>query len=172
MSDVSTVWSASQLRGDWVQAGSDLQYGDELTTALLISLFTDRVANADDTIPDGTTDPRGWWADDAKYPIGSRLWLLGREKQIDSVAQRAKDYCKEALQWMLDDGIVARFDIDASWVRASLLGIQISAYRQDGTRVALNFGLAWGLSQAEVALIQKDLPRIGIDFILGESVVY
>jgi phage gp46-like protein len=146
LSDITTVWNASLLRGDWVQSGASLQSGGDVVTGVLISLFSDRVANADDAIPDGTTDPRGWWADDAKYPVGSRLWLLGREKQIDSVPQRAKDYCKEALQWMLDDGVVARFDISAQWVRDGLLGLQVTAYQQDGTTTSVKFSAAWNLT--------------------------
>jgi phage gp46-like protein len=146
MTDITTVWDAQNLRGDWSQSGAALQAGGDVVSAILISLFTDRVANSDDVIPDGTTDPRGWWADDAKYPIGSRLWLLEREKQLDSIPQRAKDYCREALKWMLDDGVVAKFDIAAQWVRDSFLGVQVTAYQQDGTTVVVKFSAAWNLT--------------------------
>jgi phage gp46-like protein len=146
MADITTVWNASLLRGDWAQAGTSLQSGGDVVTAVLISLFTDRVANADDAIPDGTPDPRGWWADDPQRPIGSRLWLLEREKQLNSIPQRAKDYCKEALQWMLDDGVVARFDIAAAWVRDSFLGVQVTAYQQDGTTTTVKFSAAWNMT--------------------------
>lgn len=155
MSDITTVWDASLLRGDWAQAGASLQSGADVVTGVLISIFTDRVANADDAIPDGTADPRGWWADDPQKPIGSRLWLLGREKQLDSVPQRAKDYCKEALQWMLDDGVVAKFEIAAQWVRAGFLGVQITAYQQDGTTTVVKFTAAWNLT--------------GIQFTVGDT---
>ena len=154
MSDTTTVWNASLSHGDWVQAGTSLQTGGDVVTAMLISVFTDRVANLDDSIPDGTTDPRGWWADESKYPIGSRLWLLSREKQLDRVPQLAQDYCREALQWMLDDGVVASFDISAAWVRASMLGVQITAHRTNGGPVSLKFAAAWNLQ--------------GITFVVGE----
>ena len=62
MSDTSTIWR-DFTRGDWVMNGAQLQSGGDLTTAVLISLFTDRQARSDDVIPDGTTDQRGWWAD-------------------------------------------------------------------------------------------------------------
>ncbi len=51
-----------------------------LVRAVLISLFTWRRANADDTLPDPRGFRMGWWGD--TYPvvandrIGSRLWLL------------------------------------------------------------------------------------------------
>lgn len=146
MSDIQTIWRADTLRGDWLQSGPALATAGDVVTAVLISLFTDRVANVDDAIPDGMKDPRGWWADDAVNKIGSRLWLLSREKQLDSVPKRAQDYCAEAVQWMLDDGVVARFDISASWVRTGLLGVQLVAHKADGTAATVKFSAAWNLA--------------------------
>lgn len=144
MSDTTTVWVPELGRGDWVLEGADLRTGDDLITAVLISLFTDRVANADDEIPDGTGDPRGWWGDAGEtYPVGSRLWLLQREKQTAETAARAKDYIAEALQWLLDDGVVARFDIDTTWIAYGRLGAQVVANRIDGSVVAMNFASVW-----------------------------
>lgn len=40
----------------------------------------------------------------ADIDFGSRLHLLQRYKNTDSTARLAEDYCKEALQWMLDAG--------------------------------------------------------------------
>lgn len=144
MSDISTIWVPDESRGDWQLVGSDLQKGDDLVTAVLISLFTDRTAAEDDEIPDGTTDPRGWCGDAGeRYAIGSRLWLLSREKQLDDVPIRARDYMAEALQWMLDDGVVARFDIDTAWIARGRLGAQVVAYRTDGTTSTMNFASLW-----------------------------
>jgi phage gp46-like protein len=79
---------------------------------MLMSLFTDRQARDDDVIPDGPNDPRGWWGDtNPLHPIDSRLWLLDRSKQTQEVLARAHDYIVEALQWMLDDGVLAFFDM-------------------------------------------------------------
>lgn len=75
----------------------DLQGDDGLMTAVIISLFTDARAHDDDPLPDErvgvSSDRRGWWGDclpDAQgeqtlESIGSRLWLLWREKDLDSV---------------------------------------------------------------------------------------
>ena len=119
MADITTVWQVTRSCGDWVVSGPDLLGGDDLSTAILISAFTDRTALPDDVIPDGSNDPRGWWGDVAQaYPIGSRLWLL-------------------------DDGVVARFDIQVEWTRRSMLGAQIIARRNDGTTQATAFAWAW-----------------------------
>ena len=144
MSDTTTVWNVSRSRGDWVLDGPVLRTGSDLATAILISVFTDRVANPDDVIPDGTNDPRGWWGDLGEaVPIGSRLWLLERAKQSDDTLQRAYDYLGECLRWLLDDGVVAKFDILVEWTRASMLGAQILAYRRDGTTETTAFTWAW-----------------------------
>ncbi|MGC0155879.1 phage GP46 family protein, partial [Chromobacterium vaccinii] len=119
--DISTVWVAG-THGDWVLAGSELLAGNDLQSAILLSLGTDREAGPDDVIPDGSGDPRGWCLDDTVRPIGSRLWLLARAKQTRETAQRARDYIAEALQWLIDDGVVAKFDITTQWVAPSTLG--------------------------------------------------
>lgn len=141
MADVTTVWDVQRMRGDWVLLGPSLQSGDDLQTAVLISLFSDRLALPSDPTPDG--DRRGWWGDDPEYPIGSRLWLLDRVKGPLDVPQRAQDYAAEALQWMLDDGVVATFDITAQWIGRDRLDLTVIANRRDGARVAMNFPNVW-----------------------------
>lgn len=142
-SGVSLSWTGS-YNLNTVSGGGYLEYGDDLATAILISLYTDRSANADDTIPDGTTDRRGWWGDSgADYNIGSRLWLLNRAKQTDATLQSAFDYVQEALKWMLDDGAVGQFEITVQWVKASTLGITVTAIK-DGTSVAsVSYASLW-----------------------------
>lgn len=132
MPDITLSWDAATSCADWMQSGSVLQTGNDLESAIIISLFSDRLAEPGDVIPDGTSDPRGWWAD-GDVPIGSRLWLLRRAKQLPETLQLAYDYIAEALQWLLDDNVVAKFDISVQWVRKGVMGAQIIAYKQDGT---------------------------------------
>lgn len=141
MSDIATIWSST--RGDWQQMGADLKSGNDLSTAVIISLFSDRQANADDVIPDGSGDPRGWWGDVGQYMIGSRLWLLERAKRTQQTIALAQGYIEEALQWLIDDGVVAKFDVYVEWTQQHMLGAQVTAYRTDGTTQAMNFGWAW-----------------------------
>jgi phage gp46-like protein len=144
MTDTTTIWNRDLSRGDWALAGADLQTGSDFESAILISLFTDREANPDDEIPDGTGDPRGWVGDQGQdYKIGSRLWLLARAKQTTETLQRASDYIAEALQWLLDDGVVARFDITVEWTRPAMLGARILAYQPNGNATPMNFSWVW-----------------------------
>ncbi|WP_304308059.1 phage GP46 family protein [Pseudacidovorax intermedius] len=95
--------------------GADLLGEDTLTTAVMMSLLCDRLAQPGE-VPDGT-DPRGWWADAYAEPAGdqtgSRLWLIEREKQLPAVVQRARRYVQEALQWIVDDGLAKRLAVTA-----------------------------------------------------------
>lgn len=43
--------------------------------------------------------------------FGSRLHELKREKNTPATARKAEDYCREALQWLLDTGKATRIDI-------------------------------------------------------------
>ena len=142
--DIATTWNVAAGQGDWAMVGTQLGCGDDLRTAVLISLFSDRAADPSDVIPDGTANPRGWVGDlDAEYPIGSRLWLLDRSKQTTAVLNEAYDYCVEALQWLIGDGVAATIDVTTQWVRASFLGIRIVIHRTNGTTAAMNFASYW-----------------------------
>lgn len=143
MADIAISWDPANSRGDWTMSGPVLATGNDIETAILISIFTDRMAQPDDVIPDGTNDPRGWWADD-DVPIGSRMWLLQRAKQTTDTLQRAYDYLAEALQWMVDDGVAAGFDINVQWVRRGMLGASITAYSPTGTILSKGqYAWAW-----------------------------
>lgn len=142
MGDIRTVWNIS--RGDWHLAGPDLEDGHDLETAVVLSLFTDRLANEDDALPSGDMDPRGWVGDLGQpVKIGSRLWLLERAKLTVQTGEIARNMAAEALQWMLDDGVVAKFEIMAEVLLPSRLNMQIIAWRRDGSKQALNFSRMW-----------------------------
>ena len=121
-----------------------------LVRAVLISLFTWRRANADDTLPDPKGFRMGWWGD--SYPavandrIGSRLWLLARAKLTLTTVQRAQDYAEEALQWLIDDGVAARIAVRAERQGLSTLALQCTLFAADGTANAvLRFDNLWSL---------------------------
>lgn len=85
---------------------------DYLPRAVVISLFTWRRADDDDD----TELVYGWWGD--SYPsvandrIGSRLYLLRRQKITTTTLQQAEEYIQEALEWLVDDGIASDITID------------------------------------------------------------
>lgn len=124
MADIKTVWNVDELHADWLVTTGDLVDGDDFETAVIISLFTDRVARADDAYEDN--DRRGWWGDSTEQiQLGSRLWLIRREKLTTSVAIRSEDYARESLKWLVDDGVVQAIEPAAQIVYPSRLNLFI-----------------------------------------------
>lgn len=122
---------------------SDLATGRELETAIILSLFTNRRAEPDDPLPEGFTDRQGWWGDPFSEKdsdrIGSRLWLLAQEKQTTDTLNRAREYCQEALEWFVTDGIAKRVNLQVEWVRMHVLGIWVELAHPDGTTSRFEF---------------------------------
>jgi phage gp46-like protein len=145
MPDIATIWDIDAGQGDWLVDGPDLARNDDLQTAVLISLFTDRRAAPDDVIPDGSENPRGWWGDSGRTrPLGSKLWLLDRAKQTEETRLRAKDYVEDALAWLIEDGIAASIIVEAEWQRAKFLGVRIVLFEPTGTQLRVfNYQWAW-----------------------------
>lgn len=132
---------------DLVVEGNDLKIDAGLQTAVLISLFTDARADVDEA-PAEDSSRRGWWGD--VFPsvdgdqTGSKLWLLKREKRTVETLNRAEDYCLEALQWMLDDGVAASIEVTPSWdpdTGALLLLVLITM--PDESRQTFRFKKKW-----------------------------
>lgn len=124
MADIKTIWNVDELHADWAISPGELANGDDFQTAAIISLFTDRVARADDPYEDN--DRRGWWGDSTEQnQLGSRLWLVRREKLTREVALRSEEYAREALKWLVDDGVVMAVDAEAQIVYPNRLNLFI-----------------------------------------------
>ena len=109
MPDITIAFDGQLLRGDLVLTASDLLTGDDLQTSVIVSLFTER----------------GWWAD-AYEPdqIGSRLLTLRRALRTSSTLLRARDYCHEALAWLIEDQVARAVDVQTAW-RGTTLAIGV-----------------------------------------------
>ena len=80
---------------------------DNLSRSVVISLFTWQRASQSDEVDN---DQRmGWWGDtfaeNKGDKIGSKLWLLLRQKVTDETLLRAQEMADDALQWLVEDGI-------------------------------------------------------------------
>ena len=123
---IALGWDNNLMGGVLPFAGG-FQDDAGLGTSALISLFTDRRAGGDDGLP--PAERRGWVGDVlAEVPgdrYGSRLWLLKREKQTEETRIRAEEYAREALEWMVDDGLVSAIEVEAAWVAPGMLGLRL-----------------------------------------------
>jgi phage gp46-like protein len=143
MADIRTIWT--DLGGDWRLAGPSLDDDEGLETAVILSLFTDRLADAGDAEV-ASTARRGWWADAfaevASDRIGSRLWLLAREKRTPAVLSRAELYAREALQWLVDDGVARGVSVVAE-AAGEVLALSVSITRSTKPVVQFRFESFW-----------------------------
>ncbi|MGE4775219.1 phage GP46 family protein [Yersinia enterocolitica] len=116
---------------------------DNLTRAVIISLFTWRRADPDDD----AEQPMGWWGD--SYPtiqndrIGSRLYLLQRTTLTNNTVELTRGYLEQALAWLKDDGIVSRIAINVQRRGTEILTAEITLYRNDGSSQLITFDDLW-----------------------------
>lgn len=136
------------LRGDALLVGNDLDTDEGLETAMFISLFLDRY---DDTSED-PTQRRGWWADGletAEDRIGSRLWLAEVAGKLTAdLPDKLRTWTREALQWLLDDGVARSLDITPALTRQGY-ELAVDVYRpakNDPSR--FRFSRVWAAQEA------------------------
>ncbi|CFQ55655.1 GP46 family protein [Yersinia frederiksenii] len=116
---------------------------DNLTRAVIISLFTWRRADPDDD----SEQPMGWWGD--SYPtiqndrIGSRIYLLQRTTLTSKTVELARGYLEQALAWLKDDGVVSRIAINVQRRGTDILTAEITLYRNDGSSQLITFDDLW-----------------------------
>lgn len=165
--NIRVVWDANRMRGDWLLDAPSRTLDDThaLVTAVATALFTHRTALTDDRLPDPqSSDRRGWWADHEAelvrggWPIGSRLWLISREKQSEETRQRAETYIREALDPFVTLALIDRYDLTVDWFAHERLGAEIVLYRGPRGAIAVRFERLWD-ELTELAAAQRDVPR-------------
>lgn len=133
-----------------------LDTSEELATAVIVALGTDRLALQSDILPDpDSTDRAGWWGDlDADviwggWPIGCRLWLLKRSKIVGPEARGGatvalvEQYIREALQPFVDLRIASAMDVHAVRVGLQRIDALVRLYRGPEVAVDLRYQVLW-----------------------------
>ncbi len=65
-----------------------------------------------------------------------------RSKLTNQLVQTVRGYIRECLQWMIDDGVVSRIDLDIRRTGINELGNSITLWRRDGP-VMISFDDLW-----------------------------
>jgi phage gp46-like protein len=151
MPDIALSWNQSTQQADCTIANGGIVTGNDLQTAVLVSLFTDRRADPDYASPDGSVDRRGWWGDSYAAQtgdlIGSTLWQYRRAKKAGNtnLPLAIQNACLHALQWMIDDGVAATVTISAAWMTSNREAIRVAIVitRPNGQTSAFNYSWAW-----------------------------
>ena len=102
---------------------------DEKLAAILICLFTDAKAEAEE-LPEYIKDNRGYWGDlieinvgsrISKISLGSKIWTLAREKVTSTTEQRLKRFARDALSPLIDVGVIEEPNISTKIVNNNIV---------------------------------------------------
>ncbi|MCP1375399.1 phage GP46 family protein [Dyella lutea] len=144
MTDIAIQWNVSH--GDIAVGDADLVTDDGLETAVLLSLFLDRRADADDGVSIDD-DPRGWWgdsfADDQGDQVGSKFWLLSREKTVPQLLVRVREYAEQALAWLVDDGVASSVVAQAELIAQGVVGLSVAITRPNQPPFNRQYQYVW-----------------------------
>lgn len=131
------------LNGQETTLSDDIQ--DDLARSVIISIFTWKRAGIDDVLPGSTRE--GWWgdtyADVRNDEIGSKLWLLYREKLTDETLLRAKEYVEESLKWLLEDRVASRVEVEVERGDFDRMNFLISITKPDASFLMMRFQNVW-----------------------------
>jgi phage gp46-like protein len=159
MADIRIV-SVTDLDGIWadwlLKPDNMLDETEELVNIAKVALMTWGLADVDDIRPDPDSEDRyGWWGDlDAEtvwdgWPIGAKLWLLSRSKITAAGSANgatlalAEEYCRVALQPMIDKQICSQIDVAATRVGIQQITVSVKIYRGPQLQIELRFQDLW-----------------------------
>jgi phage gp46-like protein len=130
------AWDPANMRCDWSATGTALE------TAVLLAVFTDRVASPDYKPMDG--DPRGHWSDAyTGQSVGSNLWELDHSKMSSEAIALAQNSTQIALQPLIDSGAASAVDVIAQR-QGQLCAMKITVTAPTGQAETFRYSWAWG----------------------------
>lgn len=145
MADIRLAYNPEIMEYDIFIVNEDIETGDDIETAIIISLFTWRRANPDDKLDPGQSR-FGWFGDkiggNDKFPLGSRLYLLARKTITPQTMREAEEFASEALKWMVEDKVVSSISCTAERVSNERVDLKIT-YTRDGTTKEKRFNDLW-----------------------------
>jgi len=115
---IKIVYSADTSGYDLAGTGN-IELSNDLRTPILISLLTNKRVD----------DQGGWWGSEYSSvggEWGSRVWQVMRTARDATFANRLRDACKEALQWLIDREIASGVDISVTTSDQGLVLVAIS----------------------------------------------
>lgn len=112
----------------------DFANEDGFDTNIWVSLFSDARADISQVlIPEYR---RGWLGnivtDIPERQLGSFLWLVEQRRLNQDSLNEAIDYIRKALQWIVDDGIALKIEVDGEIVPRNGIAASILITSKDG----------------------------------------
>jgi len=146
MSDVSFLINPKTGIADIKIVDGDIYLGDELQTAVQLSLFTDARAliNPEPRTESVVSALRGWWADSQNIePLGSLFWTFKREKQTQNVLNGVNEAFTNALQWLIDDGVASEINVETTWSTTIAMAISVQIIKPNTADTNFSWEFAW-----------------------------
>ncbi len=161
--DIAILWDNVTQIGDVKYSESDLVIEDGLTSSVILSLFCDDRATDDSEITN-LYGKRGWWgnllsANEGVTGLGSNLWLISRKKVTQETLNLTEQYATDALQWMVDDGVIANVEVSATNSReimTSILNLDIKLFFEDQETIVIKFPDLWNNQFSENYYLNKE----------------
>jgi len=133
-----------------------------VVTAIIISLLSDRQADADDQLPPGSTDRKGWWGDAYLDPLpdgsadllGSKLWLRQRALATTQTQLAIETDISQALAWMLADNVAVSVQVTSQFLSATALSVTITIAQTlaTGQTASRSFNAIWNFTLGQLFL--------------------
>lgn len=133
-------------------ANGDVVIGDDLHTAIGLSLFSNRRADSSTFSPEVLNSNQGWWGDIFRdSPLGSVYWQLARRKRSEAVLELVRAASVQSLSWLTEDGIASSIEVTTSWLRVSagLMDVKIVVTRSTGGTSSFNYQFVWDNLEGE-----------------------
>lgn len=129
--------------GDIVFLPGDVSCDAGLQTAVYMSLFTDAPVEVDGY------EVRGWWGDtlDEYGIMGSKLWTLTREKMVKGISTLARDYCLEALAWVISENVGSALECNVTRSGVNSLSIEVMITKPNNTDEYYRYEFNWSAQQ-------------------------
>ena len=137
---------------DWcLEAGGSLSDDNQIYTAVILQLFTNRRVENQGDIPYGD-DPGGWFGDNVdlrtdlgETELGSLIWQWERSALTLETLQGIEDAARESLEVLVDEGLLAEVDVNVTAVQLTgKVDIAVELFSvKDERRYEARFSRVW-----------------------------
>ena len=146
MAEVSFLFDQEKAFSDIKKVNGDILLGDDLQTAVEVSMFSNARAltNPDELVRETISILQGWWADSLETePLGSLFWTFRRRKETQEVLNGVDEAFTDSLQWLVADGVVTSAAVTTEFVGNGRMKINALLVKPDTTEANFTWQFAW-----------------------------
>ena len=133
---------------------NDVETVEGFETAIIVSIFTN--ARADESEISDPLRRGGWWGNvlnPSEYELGSRNWMLEREKMTNRVTRDFQRYTTRCLNWLLQQQIINALNVGVKPdIKTQQYNIGVLLSGRNGQQ-----GYAYNWSKTDAGKITKNI---------------